>query len=49
MAWIGHAQGDEILIEGIPYRCPQFDDFQFNFTNYPSLLHAQHLLSYLVK
>lgn len=41
MAWMGIARGDEILINGIPFRCPQFDDFQFNFT-YVSLLHASN-------
>lgn len=32
LTWIGHARGDEIKINGVPYRCPQFDAFQFNFT-----------------
>ena len=37
MSWIGHARGDEIRINGVPYRCPQFDSLQFNVTY--SLLH----------
>jgi hypothetical protein len=48
MAWLGHARGNEIKINGIPYRCPQFDSFQFNFT-YAASLHAEGIRSGMIE
>ena len=37
ITWLDHISGNTLLINGIPYHCPQFDATYLNFTTASSL------------